>query len=123
MFKSRFILLAAVLFGMLAHATAGLAEDNADLDRSPVGYKGLEVWLQSWGIEVTRENSSTASPASRVSLRIVPLSWPEAGQMIGDSGDNDDIKSAYLWRQTENHSDANRPTEMACRSFKRWYCG
>jgi len=96
MFKSRFILLTAVLFGMLVHATAGLAEDNADLDRSPVGYKGLEVWLQSWGIEVTRENSSTASPVSRVSLRIVPLSWPEAGQMIGDSGDNDDIKSAIF---------------------------
>lgn len=84
MYRSRLILLLVVLFSALTHAGAGLAQENADFDRSPTGYRGLEVWLQSSGIQVARTDPSTNSPVSRASLRIVPLPWSRAGRIIGD---------------------------------------
>ncbi|MEJ8308242.1 hypothetical protein [Agrobacterium larrymoorei] len=96
MFRSRLVLLAAAIFAMMVHASTGLTQENVDSDRSPVGYKGLEIWLQSWAIPVTRETSPTTSSVSNISLRIVPLSWQQAEEMIGDSANNRDLKSALF---------------------------
>ena len=84
MFRSRFVLLSMILLSMLTSASAVSAQENADLDRSPTGYMGLEVWLRSSNIQVTRADPSTSSPVSRASLRILPLPWPGAERMIGN---------------------------------------
>ncbi|ARM91574.1 hypothetical protein RHEC894_PD00068 (plasmid) [Rhizobium sp. CIAT894] len=46
---------------------------GSEYDRSPLGNKGLEVWLQAKGIAVVRSDAHVARSRSDVSLRILPL--------------------------------------------------
>ncbi|MBB4236886.1 hypothetical protein [Rhizobium esperanzae] len=47
---------------------------GSDYDRSPLGNKGLELWLQAKGIPVVRSDPHVARASSEISLRIFPLS-------------------------------------------------
>ncbi len=66
------ILFLALLLGLAALAVFGLSRET-DYDRSPLGSKGLEVWLQAKGIPVIRSDVHATRASSEFSLRIVPL--------------------------------------------------
>lgn len=60
------------------------ADDNTDFDRSPLGNKGLEIWLQSKGMPVTRVDKAGGTPGdSAVSLRVVFIPAPPAAPAPG----------------------------------------
>lgn len=65
-----FIALAVVAIGaLLMLATSG----DGRYDRSALGMKGLDVWLQSKEVAVARSQASVRRMASELSLRILPL--------------------------------------------------
>ncbi|MGM4910490.1 hypothetical protein [Rhizobium sp. 768_B6_N1_8] len=66
------ILILVVLLGLAALALFGLPRDN-DFDHSPLGNKGLEVWLEAKGIPVVRSDPHIVRAGSEVSLRILSL--------------------------------------------------
>jgi hypothetical protein len=66
------ILILVVLLGLAALALFGLPRDN-DFDHSPLGNKGLEVWLAAKGIPVIRSDPHFVRARSEISLRIISL--------------------------------------------------
>jgi hypothetical protein len=70
------ILILLVLLGLAALAFFGLSR-GVDYDRSPLGSKGLQVWLQAKGIPVIRSDAHVTQARAEVSLRILSLPIPE----------------------------------------------
>ncbi len=66
------ILILVLLVGLAALALFGLSR-NDDFDHSPLGNKGLQVWLEAKGIPVIRSDPHVTRAGSEVSLRILPL--------------------------------------------------
>ncbi|MGO4566969.1 hypothetical protein AB4Z52_18270 [Rhizobium sp. 2YAF20] len=70
--KAGLIAFLGLLLGLAAWALFALSRDG-DYDRSPLGYKGLQLWLQAKGIAVIRSDAHVTRARSEVSLRIQPL--------------------------------------------------
>jgi hypothetical protein len=96
---------APLLFLGLLLALAALAifalSRGSDYDRSPLGNKGLELWLQAKGIPVVRSASHIARARSEISLRIIPLSIrqngvaaPQADEKTNDLGSENPAEEA-----------------------------
>ncbi|WHO76170.1 hypothetical protein [Rhizobium sp. BT03] len=90
--KSAPVLILVLVLALVALALFWLPRGN-DFDRSPLGNKGLELWLQAKGIPVVRSDPHVARASSEISLRIVPLSIrkgeavaPQAGEETDDAG-------------------------------------
>ncbi|MBW9054916.1 hypothetical protein [Rhizobium mesosinicum] len=79
------ILILLALVGLAALAFFGLSRDN-DFDHSPLGNKGLQVWLEAKGIPVVRSDPHLARAGSELSLRILslPISEGETAAAAGD---------------------------------------
>ncbi|NLS01029.1 hypothetical protein HGP17_29715 [Rhizobium sp. P38BS-XIX] len=67
------LLLIVVLLLGLAALAFFVSPPDGDYDRSPLGSKGLQVWLQSKGIPVIRSDAHVTRQRSEISLRILPL--------------------------------------------------
>lgn len=59
---------------------------NAAYDRSALGSRGLEAWLQARGIPVARSDSHVARARSGLSVRLLPLPAPLADTGTTDAG-------------------------------------
>lgn len=85
---------APVLILGLVLALAALAvfavSRGSDYDRSPLGNKGLELWLQTKGIPVVRSDPHVVQARSKISLRIVPLSIRQGEAVTPRSDDETD---------------------------------
>lgn len=66
------ILILLALVGLAALALFGLPRDN-DFDHSPLGNKGLQVWLEAKGIPVVRSDPHFVRARSEISLRVLSL--------------------------------------------------
>ncbi|MGV2981215.1 hypothetical protein ACERNI_13560 [Camelimonas sp. ID_303_24] len=69
-------LLVLVLLLAGAAALALIARDNGHDDRTVIGNKGLELWLQAHDIPVVGPATAARLPASGLSLRILPMRAP-----------------------------------------------
>ncbi|RUM27041.1 hypothetical protein EFQ99_02220 [Rhizobium vallis] len=74
---------------------------GSDYDRSPLGNKGLELWLQAKGIPVVRSDPHIARARSEISLRIIPLSIrqgeaaaPGANKETGEIGPESPVRES-----------------------------
>ncbi|NEJ72756.1 hypothetical protein GR197_19805 [Rhizobium phaseoli] len=78
--KSAPVLILVLVLGLAALALFWLPRDD-DYDYSPLGSKGLQVWLEAKGIAIVRSNAHVTKARSQISLRILslPLSKDEAG--------------------------------------------
>lgn len=86
--KSAPVLILLLVLALAALALFWLPRGN-DFDRSPLGNKGLELWLQAKGIPVIRSDPHVARASSEISLRIVPLSIRQ-GEAVAPRPDEDD---------------------------------
>lgn len=66
------ILILLVLIGLAALALFGSSREN-DFDHSPLGSKGLQMWLEGKGIPVVRSDPHFVRARSEISLRILSL--------------------------------------------------
>ncbi|PDT35714.1 hypothetical protein CO671_15495 [Rhizobium sp. M10] len=82
-------MLALGLLLVLAALAIFALSRGSDYDRSPLGNKGLELWLQAKGIPVLRSDPHVVQARSEVSLRIVPLSIRQ-GEVASQPGDETD---------------------------------
>ncbi|MBX5146751.1 DUF4350 domain-containing protein [Rhizobium lentis] len=83
------VLSLGLLLALAAVAIFALSR-SSDFDRSPLGNKGLELWLQAKGIPVVRSDPHVARARSEISLRIIPLSIRQADRLALPSGDGTD---------------------------------
>lgn len=86
------LLFLGLLLALAALAIFALSR-GSDYDRSPLGNKGLELWLQAKGVPVLRSDPHVSQARSEVSLRIFPLSIrqskpvaPQADEELGEVG-------------------------------------
>lgn len=98
--KSAAVLILVLVLGLAALALFWLPR-GSDYDRSPLGNKGLELWLQGKGIPVVRSDSHVARASSEISLRIVPLSIrrgetvaPQAGEETDEAGPESSVQES-----------------------------
>ncbi|CAN7706169.1 hypothetical protein LJR245_005862 [Rhizobium leguminosarum] len=94
------LLLLGLLLALAALAVFALSR-GSDFDRSPLGNKGLETWLQAKGIPVVRSDPHVARARSEISLRIIPLSIhqaeavaPQANEEADDAGPESPIRES-----------------------------
>ncbi|MBX4949261.1 hypothetical protein HJA95_06600 [Rhizobium binae] len=87
--NSAAVLTLGLLLALAALAIFALSR-SSDYDRSPLGNKGLELWLQAKGISVLRSDPHVARAPSEISLRIIPLSIGHAEAAASRSGDETD---------------------------------
>ncbi|OHV24237.1 hypothetical protein EOS93_26715 [Rhizobium sp. RMa-01] len=87
--KSAPVLILVLVLALVALALFWLARGN-DFDRSPLGNKGLELWLQAKGIPVIRSDPHVARASSEISLRIVPLSIRQGEAVAPKAGEETD---------------------------------
>ncbi|MGO6742410.1 DUF4350 domain-containing protein [Rhizobium ruizarguesonis] len=94
------LLLLGLLLALAALAVFALSR-GSDFDRSPLGNKGLETWLQAKGIPVVRSDPHVARARSEISLRIIPLSIrqaeavaPQANEEADDAGPDSPIRES-----------------------------
>ncbi|MBA5801075.1 hypothetical protein [Rhizobium changzhiense] len=94
------LLLLGLLLAVTALAVFALSR-GSDFDRSPLGNKGLETWLQAKGIPVVRSDPHVARARSEISLRIIPLSIrqaeavaPQANEEADDAGPESPIRES-----------------------------
>ncbi|MDF0696181.1 hypothetical protein PYR71_06570 [Rhizobium sp. MC63] len=71
--KSAPALILGLVLALAALAVFAVSR-GSDYDRSPLGNKGLELWLQTKGIPVVRSDPHLVQARSKISLRIIPLS-------------------------------------------------
>lgn len=98
-----------VLGLLLALAAAIFAlSRGSDYDRSPLGNKGLELWLQAKGIPVVRSDPHIVRASSEISLRILslPISEGEVAAPTAD-GEKGDVG---LENWVSNASNQELPT-------------
>jgi len=98
--NSALLLFLGLLLALAALAIFALSR-GSDYDRSPLGNKGLELWLQTKGIPVVRSDSHIARARSEISLRIIPLSirqgaavGPRANEEAGDAGPESPVRES-----------------------------
>src|ERR1700733_9083407 len=72
------ILILLILLGLAALAFFGLSRDD-DYDHSPLGSKGLQVWLQAKEISVLRSDAHIGRSRIEISSRILFLPISEGG--------------------------------------------
>ncbi|OWV70462.1 hypothetical protein ATY77_17000 [Rhizobium sp. R634] len=94
------LLFLGLLLALAALAIFALSR-GSDYDRSPLGNKGLELWLQAKGIPVLRSDPHVSQAHSEVSLRILPLSIrqgetaaPQTDEELGNVGPENLIEEA-----------------------------
>ncbi|ANL49374.1 hypothetical protein AMC87_PB00050 (plasmid) [Rhizobium phaseoli] len=87
--RSAPVLILVLVLGLAALALFWLPR-GSDYDRSPLGNKGLELWLQSKGIPVVRSDPHIARTSSEISLRIVPLSLRQGEAVASPAGEEAD---------------------------------
>ncbi|WP_392712960.1 DUF4350 domain-containing protein [Rhizobium ruizarguesonis] len=94
------LLLLGLLIALAALAVFALSR-GSDFDRSPLGNKGLETWLQAKGIPVVRSDPHVARARSEISLRIIPLSMrqaeavaPQVNEEADDAGPESPIRES-----------------------------
>ncbi|MBB6221032.1 hypothetical protein [Rhizobium leguminosarum] len=85
--KSAPVLILVLVLGLAALALFWLPR-GSDYDRSPLGNKGLELWLQAKGIPVLRSDPHVVQARSKISLRIVPLSIRQ-GEAVASRPDDE----------------------------------
>ncbi len=90
------ILFLALFLGLAALAVFGLSWET-DYDRSPLGSKGLQVWLQAKGIPIVRADGHTARASSELSLRIVPLPIVQADAATTREGGKKEAGNLAPW--------------------------
>ncbi|EJJ26590.1 DUF4350 domain-containing protein [Rhizobium sp. CF142] len=66
------VLILLVLAGLAALALFGLPREN-DFDRSPLGSRGLQVWLEAKGIPVIRSDPHFVRSRAEISMRMLSL--------------------------------------------------
>lgn len=81
------LLFLGLLLVLAALATFALSR-GSDYDRSPLGHKGLELWLQAKGIPVVRSDPHIVRASSEISLRILSLPISE-GEVAPSAGDEE----------------------------------
>ncbi|MBB3810131.1 hypothetical protein [Pseudochelatococcus contaminans] len=86
MHRSGPLLFVLLLLGLAALLLAAPWQ-NVAYDRSAVGSKGLETWLQSNGIAVSRSGSHVSQARSELSFRILPLRPPLTNAGTDDASD------------------------------------
>ncbi len=77
------LLFVVLLLGLAALLLLAPWQSGA-YDRSALGVKGLEVWLQAKGIPVVRSDAHVARAPSELSMRILPLRDPRYAPAGGD---------------------------------------
>ncbi|ANK94470.1 MULTISPECIES: DUF4350 domain-containing protein [Rhizobium] len=87
--KSAPVLILGLVLALAALAVFAVSR-GSDYDRSPLGSKGLELWLQTKGIPVVRSDPHIAQARSKISLRIVPLSIHQGEAVTPQSDDETD---------------------------------
>lgn len=90
------ILVLGLLLGLAALALFVLSRDD-DYDHSPLGNKGLQVWLQAKGIPVVRSDAHVRQARSEVSLRILPLSTSQGEAVAPPTDDETDDVGLENW--------------------------
>ncbi len=85
------ILILLVLVGLAALALFARPREN-DFDHSPLGSKGLQVWLEAKGIPVIRSDPHFVRARAEISMRVLflPLENDEAAA----SGTDEEVESA-----------------------------
>jgi hypothetical protein len=83
------ILILLLLLGLAALAFFGLSRDD-DYDHSPLGSKGLQVWLQAKGISVLRSDAHIGRARTEISSRILflPISQGGTAAPAGEETEN-----------------------------------
>ncbi|MBY5903650.1 hypothetical protein ACU8MP_32955 (plasmid) [Rhizobium leguminosarum] len=94
------LLFLGLLLALAALAVFALSR-GSDFDRSALGNKGLESWLQAKGIPVVRSDPHVARARSEISLRIIPLSIrqgetvaPQVNEEADDAGPESPIRES-----------------------------
>ncbi|WP_267552168.1 hypothetical protein [Rhizobium rhizogenes] len=87
------LLFLGLLLALAALALFGSPRDG-DYDRSPLGNKGLQLWLQSKGIAVVRSDDHVTRSRSEISLRI--LSLPTSQDGAAETQTDDDKTDGHL---------------------------
>ncbi|MBY3346781.1 hypothetical protein [Rhizobium laguerreae] len=84
------LLILVALLGLAALALFWLPR-GGDFDQSPLGSKGLQLWLEAKGISVVRSNTHVTRARSQISLRILslPMSNGEAAAPAGEEHTGD----------------------------------
>lgn len=80
------LLFLGLLLALAAWALFGSPRDGG-YDRSPLGSKGLQLWLQSKGIAVVRSDAHVTRSRSEISLRILSLPTSQDGTTETQTGD------------------------------------
>ncbi|MEZ2221622.1 hypothetical protein [Rhizobium sp. RCC_161_2] len=97
--KAGLILFLGLLLGLAAWALFGSSRDSG-YDRSPLGNKGLQLWLQAKGIAVIRSDVHVTRARSEVSLRILPLpaSQGDTAETQADDEKNSDRLESWIYQ-------------------------
>ncbi|TAY08556.1 hypothetical protein ELH91_25395 (plasmid) [Rhizobium leguminosarum] len=84
------LLILVAFLGLAALALFWLPR-GGDFDQSPLGSKGLQLWLEAKGISVVRSNTHVNRARSQISLRILslPMSNGEAAAPAGEEHTGD----------------------------------
>lgn len=90
------ILFAVLLLGLAALALFG-SSPGVNYDRSPLGNKGLQVWLQAKGIDVIRSDAHVTRTRSEISLRILPLPISQIQPAEPQAGEDKDGDRFQPW--------------------------
>jgi len=79
------VLILLVLVGLAALALFGLPREN-DFDHSPLGSRGLQVWLEAKGIPVIRSDPHFVRSRAEISMRMLflPISEGETAAPAGE---------------------------------------
>ncbi|MCV9946261.1 MULTISPECIES: hypothetical protein [Rhizobium] len=83
------LLFLGLLLALVAVAIFALSR-GSDFDHSPLGNKGLELWLQAKGIPVVRSDPHVARARSEISLRIIPLSIRQGEAAVSQANEDAD---------------------------------
>ncbi|UVD59468.1 hypothetical protein NE852_24095 (plasmid) [Rhizobium sp. Pop5] len=84
------LLVLGLLLAVAALAIFALSR-GSDYDRSPLGNKGLELWLQAKGVPVIRSDPHVARARSEISLRIIPLSIRQGEAVASQANEEADV--------------------------------
>lgn len=84
------VLILLVLVGLAALALFGMPRDN-DFDHSPLGSRGLQVWLEAKGIPVIRSDPHFVRARAEISVRMLflPISEIETAAPAGEEKTGD----------------------------------
>ena len=67
------IIAVLVLIGLAVLLVVNPRGEDQQFDRSPLGVRGLELWLKAKGVDIIRSNPRFAPDVSDISIRILPV--------------------------------------------------